>query len=161
MNYILCSSPALTHSRVLPWLLLQLDPGCSVRLVIQSYFTVGNAAVSPPLMAEWSQGRPGINHFPQCPRRNRHPDRFIHRLSVDSFIPLTSARHIFFHLRICPYFQFHRIRQVWNPGRLSIPTIFWPRNLSLCCKEEVQSAKEMEAWLVVKLLPVSHELSAS
>ena len=68
MNYILCSNPALTHSRVLPWLLLQLDPGCSVRLVIQSYFTVGNAAVSPPLMAEWSQGRPGINHFPQCVR---------------------------------------------------------------------------------------------
>ena len=106
-------------------------------------------------------GEAGNYHFPQCPRRDRHPDRFIHRLSVDSFIPLTSARHIFFHLRICPYFQFHRIRQVWNPGRLSIPTIFWPRNLSLCCKEEVQSAKEMEAWLVVKLLPVSHELSAS
>ena len=48
MNHILCSNPALTHSRVLPRLLLQLDPGCSVRLVIQSYFTVGNAAVSPP-----------------------------------------------------------------------------------------------------------------
>ena len=67
MNYILCSNPALTHSRVLPWLLLQLDPGCSVRLVIQSYFTVGNAAVSPPLMAEWSQGRPGIITFHSAP----------------------------------------------------------------------------------------------